>query len=107
MAAGGTITIVNNDDLNTALTNKGAINIGVNDSLTVHGTVANSGVINLANTASFADLSVGTGGVSLTGAGHVSLTDNAGNAILGTGGVQTLTNVDNTIAGAGFIGGAR
>ena len=105
MAAGGTITIVNSDDLNTTLTNKGAINVGNNSQVTVHGTVTNNGVISLSNTAAFANLNVGSGGVSLTGAGQVTLTDNASNDIIGTGGVQTLTNVDNTISGAGFIGG--
>ena len=54
MAAGGTITIVNSDDLNTVLTNKGAINVGSNSQVTVHGTVTNSGVISLSNTAAFA-----------------------------------------------------
>ena len=107
VASGGTVTIVGADDLNTALTNKGAIDIGANASLTVHGSVANIGVINLANTASFAELLVGTGGVSLIKAGQINLTDNAGNTILGTGGVQTLTNVHNTITGAGFIGGGQ
>ncbi len=105
MAAGGTITIVNSDDLNTVLTNKGAINVGNNSQVTLHGTVTNNGVISLSNTAAFAILNVGSGGVSLTGAGQVTLTDNAANNIFGTGGVQTLTNVDNTISGAGFIGG--
>ncbi|MBA3812561.1 MAG: hypothetical protein H0X27_13140, partial [Caulobacteraceae bacterium] len=85
--------------------NAGTIVVNGNSALQVAGAVTNRGVISLANTASFANLIVGSGGASLTGAGQVSLTDNANNDIVGTGGVQTLTNVDNTIAGAGFIGG--
>ncbi len=109
LATGGVITASGADDLATSLTNHGAIDIhgsfdtGGNSSLTLHGMVANTGSINLANTLDFADLVVGTGGVTLTGGGKVTLSENPRNLILGGAG-DTLTNVDNTISGAGVIG---
>ncbi len=103
LATGGVTTVTGAADLATALTNHGAITIGSNATLTLHGAVTNTGSINLANFANFADLVVGVGGLTLTGGGAVTLSENAGNLIVGGVG-DTLTNVDNTISGAGFIG---
>ncbi|MEP6967709.1 MAG: hypothetical protein ABI906_06490, partial [Pseudomonadota bacterium] len=103
LSAGGVTTVTGAADLATALTNHGAIDIGADSSLTLHGAVTNTGSINLANIANFADLVVGVGGLTLTGGGAVTLSENARNLILGGAG-DTLTNVDNTISGAGFIG---
>ena len=71
--------------------------------MTLHGAVTNTGSINLANIISFTHLVVGAEGLTLTGGGTVSLSENKDNLILGEAG-DTLTNVDNTISGAGFIG---
>ena len=45
--------------------------------------------------------------MTLTGAGHVILSDSAENVISGTSADVTLTNVDNTIDGSGDLGSGR
>src|SRR4029079_16651702 len=43
-------------------------------------------------------------GLTLSGGGTVTLSDNAANVIFGSADSVTLTNVDNTISGAGQFG---
>jgi hypothetical protein len=45
--------------------------------------------------------------VTLTGAGHVILSDSLGNLVVGTSADVILTNVDNRIDGAGDLGGGQ
>ncbi len=72
--------------------------------LTVEGAIANSGTIFLRATRQAAALIVGAAGVTLSGAGRVSLTDSAVTAIEGATSTATLTNVDDTLSGAGSLG---
>jgi hypothetical protein len=50
-------------------------------------------------------LQVGTAGLTLSGGGTVTLTDNFQNGIQGDGSGSALVNIDNTISGAGTVGG--
>jgi hypothetical protein len=53
------------------------------------------------------DLELIQHGITLSGGGHVVLSDNGGNVIFGTASDVVLTNADNTISGAGEIGGGQ
>ncbi len=68
------------------------------------GTLDNTGNIHLASTGSETALEIVQRGLTLTGGGSVSLSDDAHNVIFGSGDGVTLTNVDNTISGAGQLG---
>ena len=71
------------------------------------GTISNTGTIELLSTGDETDLQIVAQGITLTGAGHVVLSDSAENVIGGTSADVTLTNVDNTIDGSGDLGGGR
>ena len=71
--------------------------------LSITGTVNNTGTIALNAAGSGADLAI-VGAATLTGAGKVTLSNNIGNVIGSNGVAATLTNVNNTISGAGTIG---
>jgi hypothetical protein len=81
--------------------------IGDGAHLAVSGTIDNTGAIELSSTGDETALQLIEHGVTLTGAGHVDLSDSAENAIGGTSADVTLTNVDNTISGAGQIGAGQ
>ena len=71
--------------------------------LSITGTVNNTGTIALNAAGSGADLAI-IGAATLTGAGKVMLSNNTGNVIGSNGAAATLTNVNDTISGAGTIG---
>jgi hypothetical protein len=81
----------------------GTLSVANGATIELTGTVDNTGTIALAATGGGADLAV-IGSVSLTGTGKVTLSNNAGNAIVSNGASATLTNVSNTISGGGTIG---
>ncbi|MBB3454353.1 T1SS-143 domain-containing protein [Rhizobium sp. BK313] len=68
------------------------------------GTLDNTGSIHLASTGSDTAFEIVQHGLTLTGGGTVTLSDDASNIIFGSGDDVTLTNVDNTISGAGQLG---
>ncbi|MDL2405814.1 VCBS domain-containing protein [Rhizobium calliandrae] len=68
------------------------------------GTLDNTGNIHLASTGSETAFEIVQHGLTLTGGGTVTLSDDASNMIFGSGDDVTLTNVDNTISGAGQLG---
>ncbi|WP_183939881.1 VCBS domain-containing protein, partial [Rhizobium paranaense] len=68
------------------------------------GTLDNTGSIHLASTGSETAFEIVQHGLTLTGGGTVTLSDDAANVIFGSGDDVTLTNVDNTISGAGQLG---
>ncbi|MBB6489329.1 type I secretion C-terminal target domain-containing protein [Rhizobium lusitanum] len=68
------------------------------------GTLDNTGSIHITSTGSETDLEIVQRGLTLTGGGTVTLSDNAANIIFGSSDHVTLTNVDNTISGAGKLG---
>jgi hypothetical protein len=75
--------------------------------LPLDGTVNNTGTIALNSTGAETDLQLIEHGITLEGAGQVTLSDNAENVITGTAPDVILTNVDNTISGAGQLGAGQ
>ena len=87
-----------------ALTNAATVVVEDSTSLALLGTIANTGQISEAATASTASISIGGSATTLTGKGSVLLSNNAGNQIFGSNVLSQLVNVDNTISGAGQLG---
>ncbi len=85
--------------------NAGTMQIGDGAHLALSGTINNTGTIELNSTGDETDLLIIQQGITLTGGGHVVLSDAAENMIHGTGADVTLTNLDNTISGSGDLGG--
>jgi hypothetical protein len=120
--AGGTLTTTGTgvvliegqtllDGSASALTNRATIDLisNVNGySLTLKGAIDNAGTIAVDtgnSTGRVENLIVNPAGVTLTGAGAITLDGDGKGQIIGSQGGATLTNVDNTISGTGTIGG--
>ena len=88
-------------------TNAGSMTIGDGATLPLSGTISNTGTIELLSNGDETDLQIIAQGITLTGAGHVVLSDSAENVIGGTSADVALTNVDNTIDGSGDLGGGQ
>ena len=95
------------------VTNVGSLVLDTNQTLSVLGTLNNTGVLFLDSTYDDSDLVVGATGtltstVTLTGSGHVVLGDaNTANRIYGGNAGDTLVNLNNTISGSGTIGAGQ
>ena len=93
------------DGTTHSVTNTGTVVVDNNTTLNVLGTIANSGTILISSANNGTELSIGpsatAGTVTLTGSGHVVLSDNASNYIAGAIAGDTLINLNNTISGAG------
>jgi VCBS repeat-containing protein/probable HAF family extracellular repeat protein len=111
----GTITLVGVDaaqlsaanfafDQEPVTHNSGTMAIGSGAILPLGGTVENSGAITLSAGGDVSTLEVLAHGMTLTGGGQVTLSDDAANVITGTEAGVVLDNVDNVISGAGQIG---
>ena len=89
-----------------ALTNAGSFQIDDDATLSVYGTIHNTGTIALASGGGDISNLVAAGSVvTLNGGGTLFLGDVSGNnRIYGATGGDTLVNVDNTIEGSGQIG---
>jgi hypothetical protein len=92
-----------------AVTNKGVLNINNNTALTLQGSIVNStsGTIALNSGGNFTDLIVDVTGATLSGGGHVTMSNNGNNRIYGNTAATVLTNVDNIISGGGQLGAAQ
>ena len=88
-------------------TNAGIMTISDGATLPLSGTINNAGTIELLSTGNETDLQIIAQGITLTGAGHVVMSDSTKNVISGTSADVTLTNVDNTIDGSGDLGGGQ
>ncbi|MGI9170382.1 MAG: beta strand repeat-containing protein, partial [Caulobacteraceae bacterium] len=101
---GGSIEVAGGATLDgsaSSLTNLGTVDVGLNNALGVKGAVVNAGTIFLqASPSGFSHLDV-IADTTLSGAGEISLSGNAGNYIYGA---ATLTNFNNTVFGAGQLG---
>src|SRR6185312_14965663 len=86
--------------------NSGTIAVDNGATLQFGGPIDNSGLISLGATNSATQFRV-AGNATLSGHGHLTLSDSAQNAIVSNGSAAMLTNVDNTISGAGTIGDAN
>ena len=86
-----------------ALTVNGTVQVSDNSALQLVGTIVNAGTIydDSVNTNTDTDLHVVGNQTTLTGGGHITLSDSDNNRFYGTG---TLDNINNVIAGAGNIG---
>jgi hypothetical protein len=87
----------------SGLTNSGTLAVQNNSTLTLAGTINNTGAIQMNSAGNSTQLRLG-GNVSLTGSGTVTLSNNSQNFLFGNSGTDVLTNVNNTISGAGNIG---
>src|SRR5262249_41293132 len=75
--------------------------------LPLSGIINNTGSIELNSAGSGTEFELIQHGVTLQGAGTLTMCDRAGNEIIGTGTDVLFTNVDNTISGAGELGGGQ
>jgi hypothetical protein len=91
-------------NVDTVMDNTGTMVISDGAMLPLSGTINNTGTIELDGAGSGTDLQLIEHGVTLTGHGHVTLSDSSDNVINGTANDVVLTNVDNTISGAGHLG---
>ena len=92
------------DGTTSTVNNQGVMDVSNNTSLSIQGTINNTGSINLQSVGNGTDLVVTASNATLTGGGVVVLSDNGNNFIVGSAAASTLTNVNNTISGAGQLG---
>ena len=110
---GGIIQTMDNgsilDGTLTAVNNQAAIVVNASTSLTLKGTINNTGSISL-NAYNAAQLIMGAN-TTLTGGGAINMTDVSGagynNLVFGVTAATTLTNVNNTISGDGKLGNGQ
>jgi hypothetical protein len=102
-----TVTVSHNDKVNTLTLSTATATLAIsnNNQFTVDGTaISNAGTIDLNSTGNNTFFVINSAGVSLSGGGAVTLTDQSTNFIEGAAAADVLTNVDNTISGAGQLG---
>ena len=87
-----------------AVTNTGNFDIQNQGTLTVLGSIVNSGTIALQSSNQSTDLIIASSTVTLSGGGTITMSDNGGNRIYGLAATDVLDNVNNTIEGAGQFG---
>jgi hypothetical protein len=110
--SGGTIFIENSNNTFDGSTPAAPLSIAGNvvvkddATLTLLGTIDNSGTITLASTGDPTELLIGAGGAALKGGGKLTLTNDI-DEINGAADSDTLTNVDNTISGGGYLGAGQ
>ncbi len=85
-------------DQTPALDNAGTMTIADGAVMPLSGTINNTGTIELNSTGHATDLQIIEHGITLTGAGHVVLSDSVENMIVGTSDDVTLTNVGSVIS---------
>jgi hypothetical protein len=95
------------DTITGTVNNLGTIAVADSANLAVAGQFNNTSVIQLNSTNDATILRVEQTGLTLSGGGKLTLTNNSHNSIISTGSPATLTNVNNTISGAGTIGDAN
>ena len=91
-------------DQTPTVDNAGLMVISDGAMLPLSGDIDNTGTIELDSTTSGTLLQIIQSGITLHGAGQVTLSDDDGNVVSGTSQDVTLNNVDNTISGAGQLG---
>ncbi len=104
--AGGLMQAYGNAVLNGVTISSGsAVHVLDNSAVQLNtGTITNNGTINIDSAGNTTQLLILGGAVTLTGGGHVVLSDHQQNYIQDTTNGTTLTNVNNTISGSGQIG---
>ena len=104
LASGG--STIDGSTVNGAVTNAGVVQ-DFGETMYAQGSMINTGAIKLSDQVSAAVMRVGGAGLTLSGAGSLTLTDFQGNAIQGDGSGSVFANIDNAITGAGQIGGGN
>jgi hypothetical protein len=118
LGAGSTITVLGVDaaaltagnfefDVEPVTTNASTMTVSDGAILPLGGTIENSGTIALLSNGAETDLQILFRGATLTGGGHVLLSDSDQNAVFGGSADTVLTNADNTISGAGQLGAGQ
>jgi hypothetical protein len=102
IGGGGTL-----DGSNKALNNTGVVQVNDGTTLTLLGTIDNTGTITLNSTNDGTNLIVNAAIVTLSGGGMVALSNNGANQIYGALASDILDNVDNTISGSGQLGAGQ
>ncbi len=114
--AGYSVQVSSNSTLDgtaNKVTNAGSLVLNTGETLSLLGTLNNTGLLSLQSTYYDSDLVVGPGGstpgtVTLTGGGSVQLGDgDANNRIYGAIASDTLVNLNDTISGSGTIGAGQ
>ncbi len=114
--AGYSVQVVSTSALDgtaNEVTNAGSLVVDTGQTLSVLGTLNNTGVLSLQSTGYNSDVIFGVGGtltstVTLTGSGHVVLGDgDSSNRLYGGNAGDTLVNLNNTISGSGTIGAGQ
>jgi hypothetical protein len=100
-SGGGTIQSGNSTIDKATINNASNLVVLNNNTLTLGATVNNTGTVSLNSAGNNTELIVDANGVSLSGKGAVTLTDQSNNLIFGAVAADVLTNVDNTISGGG------
>jgi hypothetical protein len=108
--AGSGIVLVSGGSTIDGSTARGAVtNAGVlqdfGEMMYAQGAITNAGSIRLSDEVTGAVMQVGAAGLTLSGGGTLTLTDNFQNGIQGDGSGSVLFNTDNVISGAGTVGG--
>jgi hypothetical protein len=91
-------------DQRPTVDNAGLMVISDGAMLPLSGDIDNTGTIELDSTTSGTLLQIIQSGITLHGAGQMTLSDDDSNVVSGTSQEVTLNNVDNTISGAGQLG---
>jgi hypothetical protein len=98
-------TLDSNNTIDSAsVNNAGVISIDKNTQLILGSTVNNTGSIALRSAGNSTILRIDSRNLTLSGGGHVTLSDNANNYVYGVSGADVLTNVNNTLSGSGQLG---
>ncbi len=115
LGGGGTITLVGVDagalsagnfvfDAEPVSADAGTMTVSDGAILPIGGTIDNTGTIAVNSTGDETDLEILVRGATLTGGGHLTLSDDGANVVFGGDPSAVLTNVDNIISGAGQLG---
>nr|WP_249810540.1 VCBS domain-containing protein [Bradyrhizobium sp. 176] len=91
-------------DVTPTVENAGPMTIGDGAMLPLSGNIHNAGTIELQAAGDDTLLQLIQTGITLSGGGHVTMSDDDHNIIAGTAANVTFDNVDNMISGAGQIG---
>jgi hypothetical protein len=89
-----------------AISNQASLTVADTATLTILGSVVNSGTISLAGKTAATTLLV-KAGATLGGGGSVNLGASAFNTVTGSSLTATLTNVNDTISGGGLLGAGK
>ncbi len=95
------------DSASATIANQGVVSVANNTSISLQGTLNNTGSINLQSVGNLTELKITASNATLSGGGTLVLSDNSQNYVYGAAASTTLTNFNNTISGAGQLGNGQ